>query len=87
MGGKLYQLLLEQLDLSRVKSMDIKNAVNSSPDTMQSALLRAMTYSKTKRAKDVTEKITTRCPLPTLNTEASYSTDTQNHTLDFSQTT
>ena len=24
-GGKLYQLLLEQLDLSRVKSMDMKN--------------------------------------------------------------
>ena len=54
---------------------------------MQSALLRAMTYSKTKCAKDVTEKITTRCPLPTSNTEASYSTDIQNHTLDFSQTT
>ena len=79
----MYQLLLEQLDLSRVKSMDIKNAVNSSHDTMHSALLRAKTYSKTKCCKDVIGKITTKCPLPASNTKASYSTDIQNHMLDF----
>ena len=86
MGGKLYHLLSEQIDLSRVKSMDIKNAVNSSLDTMHSALLRTKTYSKTKCCKDVIGKVT-KCPLPASNTKASYSTNIQNHTLDFSQTT
>lgn len=46
--------------------MDIKNAVNSSLDTAHSAVLRAMTFSKTKHRKEVTGKITTRCLLPVL---------------------